>query len=321
MKPKILITREVFDEVLDFLAASLDIESNQTDVPLAPEALRARLADKDGVMCALTDRIDETLVAGCPRLKAVCNIAVGYNNIDVAACTKRNIRVTNTPGVLDETTADLVWALMLGTARRLTEAEAYLRNGQWQGWYLKQLLGVDVHHATLGIVGMGRIGQVIARRALGFEMAVLYHNRAPLDAATEVRLNARYAGMDELLAQSDFVVLQVPYSQATHHLIGAAELARMKRTGILINAARGGVVDDAALIEALKRGTIAAAGLDVFENEPKLDPEFLALKNVVLAPHIGSSTRVTRLAMAMTAARNLVAAMNGESPPNLVNPR
>ena len=319
MKPKILVTREIFDEVLDFLGQHLDVESNQSDIALTPEQLRERLADKDGVMCALTDRIDAALVNGCPRLKAVCNVAVGYNNVDVAACTSRGIAVTNTPGVLDETTADLVWALMLATARRLTEAEAYLRHGEWTGWYLKQLLGVDVHHATLGIIGMGRIGQVIARRASGFEMQVVYHNRSPLPAHTEERLRARYASMDDLLARADFVVLQVPYSPATHHLIGATELAKMKPTAILINAARGGIVDDAALIDALKRGTIAAAGLDVFENEPKLDPGFLALKNVVLAPHIGSSTRVTRLAMAMTAARNLVAAMTGTLPPNLVN--
>ncbi|RPI41864.1 MAG: D-glycerate dehydrogenase [Betaproteobacteria bacterium] len=321
MKPKVLVTREVFDEVLAYLQEALEVESNQDDLALSSEELRRRLSDKDGVMCALTDRIDAGLVAACPRLKAVCNIAVGYNNIDVAACSARDIVVTNTPGVLDETTADLVWALMLATARRLTEAEAYLRNGQWTGWYLKQILGTDVHHATLGIVGMGRIGQMIARRALGFEMEVIYHNRSPLGPAIEAPLKARYVGMDELLARADFVVLQVPYSSATRHLIGAAELARMKSSAILINAARGGVVDDAALIDALGRGVIRAAGLDVFENEPKLDPGFLALKNVVLAPHIGSSTRVTRLAMAMTAARNLVAAMTGEIPPNRVNPK
>jgi len=321
MKPKVLVTREVFDEVLAYLQEALEVESNQDDLALSSEELRRRLSDKDGVMCALTDRIDAGLVAACPQLKAVCNIAVGYNNIDVAACSARDIVVTNTPGVLDETTADLVWALMLATARRLTEAEAYLRNGQWTGWYLKQILGTDVHHATLGIVGMGRIGQMIARRALGFEMEVIYHNRSPLGPAIEAPLKARYVGMDELLARADFVVLQVPYSSATRHLIGAAELARMKSSAILINAARGGVVDDAALIDALGRGVIRAAGLDVFENEPKLDPGFLALKNVVLAPHIGSSTRVTRLAMAMTAARNLVAAMTGEIPPNRVNPK
>jgi glyoxylate/hydroxypyruvate/2-ketogluconate reductase len=319
MKPKVLVTREVFDEVLTYLGGSLDVEANQSDVPFQPDELRARLRDKQGVMCALTDRIDVESIAASPSLKAVCNIAVGYNNIDVPACTRRGIMVTNTPGVLDETTADLVWALLLATARRLTEAEAYLRNGEWDGWYLKQLLGTDVHHATLGIVGMGRIGQAIARRAFGFEMKVLYHNRTRLNAAIETALRARHATLDELLSQADFVVLQVPYSPQTHHVIGAAQLARMKPTAILINAARGGVVDDAALVEALKRGTIHAAGLDVFENEPRLDPGFLGLKNVVLAPHIGSSTRATRLAMAMTAARNLVAALSGAAPPNLVN--
>ncbi len=319
MKPKVLVTREVFDEVLDYLGQHLDVESNQQDVPFEPAALAARLADKAGVMCALTDRIDAALLAACPSLRAVCNIAVGYNNIDVAACTGRGVMVTNTPGVLDETTADLVWALMLATARRLTEVESYVRNGDWTGWHLKQWLGTDVHHATLGILGMGRIGQAIARRASGFDMTVLYHNRTRADRATEFALRAEYVSQDELLARSDFLVLQVPYSPATHHLIGARELARMKPTAILINAARGGVVDDAALVEALRTGVIQAAGIDVFENEPKLDAGFLALKNVVLAPHIGSSTRATRLAMAMTAARNLVAALKGQTPPNLVN--
>jgi glyoxylate/hydroxypyruvate/2-ketogluconate reductase len=320
MKPKILVTREVFDEVLDYLGGELDVEANQDDRAFAPDELRARLAEKDGVMCALTDRIDAPLLAACPRLKVVSNIAVGYNNIDVPACSARGIAVTNTPGVLDETTADLVWALLLATARRLTEVEAYVRNGQWQGWRLKQLLGTDVHHATLGILGMGRIGQAIARRASGFDMPVLYHNRNRLDGGIERALKARYVSMDELLAAADFLVLQVPYSPQTHHLIGASALAKMKPSAILINAARGGVVDDAALVDALAKGTIRAAGLDVFENEPKLDPRFLDLKNVVLAPHIGSSTGATRLAMAMTAARNLVAVLSGAPAPNRVNP-
>jgi gluconate 2-dehydrogenase len=227
---------------------------------------------------------------------------------------------TNTPGVLDDSTADLAWALMLATARRLTEVESYIRCGQWTGWRLKQWLGVDVHHATLGIIGMGRIGQVIAKRAGGFDMRVLYHNRKPVTKEIERRLTVTYVGMKELLAQSDFVILQVPYSPQTHHLIGAAELRSMKPTAILINSTRGGVVDDAALIAALKGGTIRGAGLDVFENEPKLDPGFLELKNVVLAPHIGSSTEATRRAMAMTAAKNLVAALTGKTPPNLLNP-
>jgi gluconate 2-dehydrogenase len=320
MKPKILVTREVFDETLDYLAQHCEVESNQQDLPFTAAALVQRLAGKDGVMCCLTDRVDGALLGSSARLKIVANIAVGYNNIDVAACTARGVMATNTPGVLDDSTADLAWALMFAAARRLTEVESYIRAGEWTGWRLKQWLGVDVHHATLGIIGMGRIGQVIAKRASGFDMRVLYHNRKPLAKDIEQRLNATYVGMNELLAQSDFVILQVPYSPQTHHLIGAAELKSMKPTAILVNSTRGGVVDDAALIAALRAGTIRGAGLDVFENEPKLDPGFLALRNVVLAPHIGSSTEATRRAMAMTAAKNLVAGLTGKTPPNLLNP-
>ena len=320
MKPKILVTREVFDETLEFLAQRCDVESNQEDAALAPDQLARRLAGKDGVMCALTDRIDAALLDRCPNLRAVANIAVGYNNIDLAACTARGVMATNTPGVLDDSTADLAWALMLGAARRVTELERRVRAGEWRGWRLKQWLGVDVHHATLGILGMGRIGQAIARRASGFDMQVLYHNRNRVDVDIERRLNARHVSKEELLRQSDFVVLQVPYSPATHHMIGASELKLMKPTAVLVNSTRGGVVDDAALIEALASGAIRAAGLDVFENEPALNPGFLGLDNVVLMPHIGSSTEATRRAMAMTAARNLSAALSGEVPPNLLNP-
>jgi len=320
MKPKILVTREVFDETLAYLAEHCEVESNQADQPFDTATLAQRLHDKDGVVCCLTDRIDDALLAKSPRLKVVANIAVGYNNIDVPASTARGVMVTNTPGVLDDSTADLAFTLILATARRLTEAEAYVRAGKWQGWHLKQMLGVDVHHATLGIIGMGRIGQQIARRASGFKMRVLYHNRNRWPADVEKWLNAEYVGKDQLLAQSDFVVLQIPYSPATHHYIGAAELKQMKPTAILINSTRGGVVDDAALVDALKNGTIRAAGLDVFENEPKLHPGFLELKNVVLAPHVGSSTEATRRAMAMTAAKNAVAALTGITPPNLLNP-
>ena len=320
MKPKILVTREVFDETLEFLAQHCEVESNQPDAAFAPEVLVQKLADKDGVMCALTDRVDATLIERCPRLKAVANIAVGYNNIDLAACTARGVMATNTPGVLDDSTADLAWALMLGAARRLTELERRVRGGEWKGWRLKQWLGVDVHHATLGIFGMGRIGQAIARRAAGFEMKVLYHNRNRVDSSIERRINATYVAKDELLRQADFVVLQVPYSPETHHMIGPAELKLMKPTAILVNSTRGGVVDDVALIAALKQGVIRAAGLDVFENEPSLNPGFLELDNVVLMPHIGSSTEATRRAMAMTAAKNLVAALTGGTPPNLLNP-
>ena len=320
MKPRVLVTREVFDETLAFLAQHCEVESNQEDRAFEPEALAHHLADKDGVMCALTDRIDDKLLARCPKLKAVANIAVGYNNIDLPACTARGVMATNTPGVLDDSTADLAWALILGAARRLTELERRVRAGEWTGWRLKQWLGIDVHHATLGIFGMGRIGQAIARRAAGFEMKVLYHNRNRVAAALERRLNATYVSKEELLKQSDFVVLQVPYSPETHHMIGARELKLMKPTAILINSTRGGVVDDAALIAALGSGVIRAAGLDVFENEPRLNPEFLRLDNVVLMPHIGSSTEATRRAMAITAARNLVAALTGGKPPNLLNP-
>lgn len=319
-RPRVLVTREVFDETLAYLNEHCDVESNQDDVALAPDALAQRLADKQGVVCSLTDRIDAALLERAPKLKVVANIAVGYNNIDVPACTARGIMATNTPGVLDDSTADLAWTLMLGAARRITEVERYVRQGDWKGWRLKQWLGTDVHHATLGIVGMGRIGQAIARRAAGFDMRVLYHNRKRVADDIERQLNASHVSLDELLRQSDFVVLQVPYSTETHHMIGAAELAKMKPTAILINSTRGGVVDDAALIDALKKGTLRAAGLDVFENEPRLNPGFLELDNVVLAPHVGSSTEATRRAMAMTAAKNAVAALTGGTPPNLVNP-
>ena len=319
-KPRVLVTREVFDETLDYLRRHCEVLANQDDVPYAPEALAAAVADRDGLMCCLTDRVDAALLAAAPNLKAVANIAVGYNNIDVPACTARGVMATNTPGVLDDSTADLAWALMLGTARRITEVERRVRGGEWTGWQLKQWLGVDVHHATLGIIGMGRIGQAIARRASGFEMKVIYHNRNRIAPELERRCNAAYVSFDELLAQADFVVLQMPYNPQTHHLIGAAQLAKMKRSAILINSTRGGVVDDAALVQALRDGTIRGAGLDVFENEPKLNPGFLKLDNVVLAPHIGSSTEATRKAMAMLAAQNLVAALTGGKPPNLLNP-
>jgi gluconate 2-dehydrogenase len=318
--PRVLVTREVFAETLEYLGRHFEVSANQSDRVFTSEELAAQLADKDGAVITLTERIDAALLARCPKLKAVCNIAVGFNNIDLQACTERGIMATNTPGVLDDSTADFTWALILATARRVTEAEAWLRAGQWRGWKLKQFLGTDVHHATLGILGMGRIGQAVARRARGFDMTVLYHNTRRLSAEVEKSCHAAYVSRDELLARADMLTLHLPYSPATHHIIGAQELARMKSTAILINAARGGVVDDAALVEALKHGTLAAAGLDVFENEPTLNPEFLKLKNVVLTPHIASSTEATRRNMALTAAQNLVAALTTGQPPNLLNP-
>ena len=319
-RPKIQITREVFDDVLDYLSQHFEVSSNQSDKPFTPEELAAHLADKAGALTVLTDKIDEALLSRCPQLKAVCNIAVGYNNFDLKAMTAHGVLGTNTHGVLDAATADFTWALILATARRLTEAEAWLRAGEWHGWNLKQFLGMDVQGATLGVIGMGRIGQAVAKRARGFDMPVLYYNRTRLAPELERECNARHVSLDELLAQSDIVTLHTPYSAESHHILGAAQFAKMKKTAILIHAARGGVVDDAALIAALKSGTIAAAGMDVYEGEPKLNPEFLKLKNVVLAPHIASATTNTRRNMAMLAAKNLVAALGGERPPNLLNP-
>ncbi|HSD96350.1 MAG TPA: D-glycerate dehydrogenase [Sulfuricaulis sp.] len=320
MRPKVLVTREVFDETLEYLARFFEVESNQSDAPLTPAQLAERLANKEGALTTLSERVDAALLAQCPTLKAVCNIAVGFNNIDLKACSERGVMATNTPGVLDASTADFTWALILATARRVTESEAWLRAGQWSGWKLKQFLGTDVHHATLGILGMGRIGQAVARRARGFDMTVLYHNTRRLSEEVEKSGHAAYVSMDELLARADILTLHMPYSPATHHIVGAKELARMKSTAILINAARGGVVDDHALIEALQQGQIGGAGLDVFENEPRLDPRFLGFKNVVLTPHIASSSETTRHNMAMLAAKNLVAALTTGKPPNLLNP-
>jgi lactate dehydrogenase-like 2-hydroxyacid dehydrogenase len=320
MKQKVLVTREVFDDVLEYLSQYFEVQSNQSDIPMDPRALAENLAGKSGVMTTLTDRVDETLLSGCPALKAVCNIAVGFNNIDLNACSQAGVMATNTPGVLDDSTADFTWALILATARRVVESDAHLRAGEWKGWFLKQFLGTDVHHATLGILGLGRIGRKVAQRASGFDMTVIYNSTRIADPDVESALNATFVGRDELLARSDILTLHVPYSPSTHHIIGSSELAKMKPGAILINAARGGVVDDVALVEALKSGRLAGAGLDVFENEPALNPAFVAMKNVVLTPHIASSSAVTRHAMAMLAARNLVVALTTGKPPNLINP-
>lgn len=320
MKPRVLISRYVFPEVLERLRPHFEIDANQADGELGVAGLKARLADKQGVMTAVSDPVTAEVIAAAPQLRAICNFAVGYNNINLAACTRAGIMATNTPGVLDDTTADLAWALLMASARRLPAAERWLRDGKWSGWQLDQWLGSDVHHATLGILGMGRIGQAVARRAHGFDMPVIYHNRSRLPAELEARCNATWVEKATLLRQADFLVLLLPYSAANHHAIGAAELALMKPTAHLINVARGGIVDDAALIAALRAGHLAGAGVDVFEGEPRFNPEFLDLDNVVLTPHIGSSSRPTRLAMTMTAADNLIAALTGQRPPNLLNP-
>ena len=317
---KVLITRAIFPEVVDELAKRFDVEHNADDRPWPPEELARRLQGKAAAMATVMDKFDEPILEGSPDLKVISNIAVGYNNIDVPACTKRGIRVTNTPGVLDDTTADLTWSLLMAAARRIAEGDAYVRRGDWKiAFGVQYFLGQDIHHATLGIIGMGRIGRAIARRALGFDMRVLYHNRSRLDESEERQLNATWVERDRLLAESDFVVVMAPYSPATHHLIGAAEISKMKPTAVLVNSARGGVVDDAALAEALKAKRIAAAGLDVFENEPRIHPELLGLRNVVMTPHIGSASRATRITMCRTAAENLAAVLEGREPPNSVN--
>ena len=317
---KVVITRRIFRELVEDLGSRYEVVHNEEDRPWPPGELAERMQGASGAMATVMDRFDEPLLERCPDLRVISNIAVGYNNVDVPACTRRGIRVTNTPGVLDDTTADLTWALLMAAARRIAEADAYVRRGDWKvAFGVQYFLGQDIHHATIGIVGMGRIGQAVARRARGFDMRVLYNNRKRLASADEERLGARYVEREELLAQSDFVVVMAPYSPATHHLIGASEIAAMKPTAIFVNSARGGVVDDAALVEALRQGRIAGAGLDVFEGEPRLASGYLDLPNVVLTPHIGSASRATRVVMCNTAAANMSAVLEGRDPPNPVN--
>jgi len=320
MKPRVLVSREVFDETLAMLAEHFEVESNQADVRYSAEELAARLAGKQGALMSTSDRVDAALLERCPDLRVVSNVGVGYNNIDVAACTARGIMVTNTPGVLTDSVADLAFGLIIAGCRRLTEAEHYLRRGEWKGSFLKQMLGVDVHGSTLGIIGMGRIGQAVARRALGFDMSVIYHNRSRLDAATEASCRAQYRSKDDLLREADIVLLLMPYSAETHHLVAAREIELMKPSAVLVNAARGGIVDDAALVAALRNRRIFGAALDVYEDEPNFHPGFLELRNVVLSPHIASASEPTRRAMANTAARNCIAALTTGEPPNLLNP-
>ncbi|EJM97328.1 D-glycerate dehydrogenase [Herbaspirillum sp. YR522] len=322
MKPKILVARAIFPEVLARLQQHFEVESNQQDHIYSADELLAAARGCQGLFTTPSEPVGAALFAANPQLRAVCNMAVGYNNIDLAAATGAGVMATNTPDVLNETTADFGWALMMATARRITESEHFLRAGKWKKWSYDSFVGPDVHGATLGVIGMGRIGQAIARRSLGFDMQVLYHNRSRLAPELEARANnAQYVGKQELLQRADHVVLVLPYSKATHHTIGAAELALMKPGATLTNIARGGIVDDDALIAALAAGRIAAAGIDVFENEPAFKPGFLGLSNVVLTPHIASASTPTRLAMANCAADNLIAALSGQTPPNLLNPQ
>jgi gluconate 2-dehydrogenase len=319
-KPKILVARAIFPEALAKLEESFEVRSNQADQIIAPEDLQKELASAVGALVTGSERIDESALANAKDLKIVANISVGYNNFDVPAMTAAGVMATNTPDVLTDTTADFGFALLMATARRITESEHWVRNGHWDKWSIvNNPLGVDLHHSTIGIIGMGRIGQGIAKRALGFGMNVIYYNRRRLNESDEKACGAKYVSKDELLKTADHVVLVLPYTTENHHTIGAKEIALMKPTATLVNIARGGIVDDAALAQALKENKIFAAGLDVFEGEPNVHSDLLKLSNVVLAPHIASATEKTRRAMVDLAIDNLRAALAGKKPPSLIN--
>jgi len=315
--PVVVVRHAIFPDVLEELRRHAEVLDNQSGTALDGDALAAALARAHALIVPAHEPVDAAVLTAAPALRIVANIGVGYDNVDLPACFARGVMVTNTPGVLDDTTADLAFALLLGAARRMAEGDAFVRAGRWETG-ARFPMGLDVHHQTLGIVGLGRIGRCIARRAAGFEMTVVYHNRHRLAPAEEATVGASYRDFDELLATSDFIVAQLPLTPATRLRFGAAEFARMKRTAVFVNTGRGGVVDDAALAAALRTGRIAAAGLDVFEDEPRVHPELRLLPNVVLAPHIGSATLPTRHAMVRRAADNVIAALAGQDPPDRV---
>jgi lactate dehydrogenase-like 2-hydroxyacid dehydrogenase len=318
-KPKALVTRPLFPAARAILDQNFDVDywTRPERIPRA-ELLR-RVADKDALVCLLTEKVDEELLAAAPKLRLAATVSVGYDNIDVPACTRRKVVATNTPGVLDETTADFAWTLLMAVARRLVEGDAWIRSGTWPGWDLDQLLGGDVWGKTLGIIGFGRIGRNVARRALGFQMRILYANRTAAPPDVERELNAKLVPLENLLRESDFVTLHVPLSPETWHLISTAEFEEMKRTAFLVNTSRGPVVDEAALAEALENKKIAGAALDVYEHEPKVHPALISRKDVILAPHIASATIDTRTKMAVMAATNAAALFEGRRPPNALN--
>jgi glyoxylate/hydroxypyruvate/2-ketogluconate reductase len=307
MKPSILVARAVFPEVLARLREHFDVQDNPEDTIWSREELTQRLAGKVGVFTTGGERIDAAVLAACPQLKICANMAVGYNNFDVPAMTAAGVLATNAPDVLTETTADMGFALLMAAARRVSESEAFLRKGLWTKWSYDMFIGSDIHGATLGILGMGRIGQAIARRGvLGFGMKLVYHNRSRLSPESEQQLGARYVSKQALFEQADHLVLVLPYSKEAHHIVGGAELSLMKASSTITNIGRGGLIDENALADALAAQRIAGAGLDVFEGEPSVNPRLLQLKNVVLTPHIGSASRPTRMAMANLAADNLI---------------
>lgn len=320
-KPQIFVTRQIPQEGLEILKDYCQVEVSEYDGVIPRSLLLKRVKDTDGLLVLLTDKIDkEVISAAGKRLRVISNYAVGYNNIDIGEATKKGIMVTNTPGVLTETTADLAWALLMSIARRIVEGDKFVRAGKFRGWEPMLLLGTDIYEATLGLIGFGRIGQAMARRAKGFNLKVLYYDKNPVSPIMEKELGVSRAGFDEILRKSDFISIHVPLNEETFHLIGQKELSIMKKESYLINTARGPIVDEKALVKALKDGVIRGAALDVFENEPEIEQELMSLDNIVMVPHIGSASYQTRTKMAIIAAKNILSALKGERPEFLVNP-
>ncbi|UCF69674.1 MAG: D-glycerate dehydrogenase [candidate division WOR-3 bacterium] len=320
-KPKVLLTRSLPSEGINILQQHFNLELNPNDEVMSHDMIRKRILDKDGLACLLTDRIDATIIENAPKLKIIANYAVGYNNIDVATATARRIPVTNTPDVLTETTADLTFALVLSVARRIVEADKFLRAGKFKGWEPELMLGSDVYGKTLGIVGFGRIGRAVARRAQGFNMTVLYTDSEQLPATIERECNVQYRTLEGLLSEADYISLHTPLDETTYHLISEKEFRMMKESAYLINVARGPIVDEHALLDALSNGEITGCALDVFENEPDVTQALLSAPNTVLVPHIGSASVEARTKMAVMVAQNLIAVLvKGSTPVNVVNP-
>ncbi len=320
MRPKILVTGRLPGDIIEKLTRCCDVEANTEDRPMEMDAVLASIGDKDGLLSMITDRVDAELMDRAPRLRIISQMAVGYNNIDVEAATRRGIAVTNTPGVLTDATAELAFALLLAAARRVVEGDRMVREGRFRFWAPFLFLGSQVSGKTLGIIGMGRIGKAVAQRARGFDMKIIYHNLAPLGASEEAQYGAQYRSLDALLAEADFISVHVPLTDKTKYLIGKEQFSRMKKSAFLINTSRGPVVREKDLVEALRSGVIAGAGIDVYENEPALEPGLSELENAVLLPHVGSGTLETRTRMAEMAAESLIAGIEGKVPPRMVNP-
>jgi glyoxylate/hydroxypyruvate/2-ketogluconate reductase len=323
VRPKVLVARSIFPEVIGRMEELFEVDVHRGEQPLSVTELCARLADKEGSLI-MGDRIDAAVLRNAPRLRVVSNMSVGYSNCDIAACNQANVLVTNTPGVLDESVADFAWALMMNAARRIGESERWVRGGEWRAWSYDMYLGRDIYGSALGIIGMGRIGQAVARRAGGFGMKVLYFNRTRLPVALEDELKAVYLPKDDLLRRADHLMLTLPYSLESHHIVAAREIALMKKTATITNVARGGVVDDAALAAALRENLLAGAALDVYENEPRFLPDLLNTPNLVMTPHNAPGSERTRRAMANLAVDNLIAGLGlgpeAGNPPHPVNP-